>query len=61
MNMLITRQDKSDAKDAKALGIGLGEYKDAMAVISFSNRTVSKQEILNIVRDMKTRARIGRN
>jgi hypothetical protein len=61
MNMIITRQDRSDAKDAKELGIGLNEYKDAKALISFTNKTISKAEILNMVKNMHTRVRVFPN
>lgn len=59
--MIITRQDRSDAKDAKELGIGLNEYKDAKALISFTNKTISKAEILNMVKNMHTRVRVFPN
>lgn len=61
MNMIVTRQDRSDAKDAKELGIGLNEYKDAKALISFTHKTISKQEILNMVKNMHTRIRVFPN
>jgi len=60
-NCLITHQDRIDAKDAKSLGIGLEEYKDAKCKIAASSKAISKAEILNMVRNMKTNARICRN
>lgn len=61
VNCLVTYQDRTDAKDAKALGIGLSEYKDAKALIAFSNKTISKAEILNMVRQMHTQRRVFPN
>lgn len=61
MNMLITHQDRIDAADAKTLGIGLSEYKDAKCKIDFSNRTISKEEILRMVREMHTTRRVCAN
>jgi hypothetical protein len=53
-NMLITHQDRIDAVDAKRLGIGLAEYKDAKCKIDFSNKTISREEILRMVKEMHT-------
>ena len=61
MNMIITHQDRIDSQDAKSLGIGLSEYKDAKAIIYASHRTISRDEILSIVRGMKINSRVGRN
>jgi len=61
INCLVTHQDRTDAKDAKELGIGLSEYKDAKALIAFSNKTISKAEILNMVKQMHTQRRVFPN
>ena len=61
MNMIVTHQDRLDSKDAKALGIGLSEYKDAKALISFTHKTISKAEILGMVKSMHTRVRVFPN
>ena len=60
-NCIITHQDRLDAKDAKVLGIGLADYKEAKCKIDFSNRTISKEEILSMVRNMHTKYRISPN
>lgn len=57
-NCLVTYQDRTDAKDAKALGIGVSEYKDAKCNIAFSHKAISRETILDMVRQMHTRKRV---
>lgn len=59
--MVVTHQDRLDLADAQRLGISLHEYKEARATVVYSsNKTISKQELLGLCKNMHIINRIKR-